>query len=65
MRRLIEYFRQVLCRHTYHEVKDKVERIEDERSLGVRVYEYNRTRKVCSECNYVRNEVLAVTPNNI
>lgn len=65
MRRLVEYFRQVRCKHEYLEINDTVKRWEDERACGVRSYEYNRKRKICKHCNYIRSETLASTPNNI
>lgn len=65
MRRLMEYFRQVKCNHEYKTINDTIERIEDERSLGLVRYEYNRTRKICKHCDYVREENVAMIPNRI
>jgi len=57
------YMREVKCNHHFKEVKDTIERCEDERSLGLVVYEYNRKRIMCSECGYVKSENVAFTPN--
>jgi hypothetical protein len=65
MRRLAEYIRQIRCNHSFRTVQDTVERVEDERALGLVNYSYNREKTECSKCGWVKNSRVAHIPNNL